>query len=125
MQSDPRLQPPGRAGEDHAEPEARREGDASGSCGPRCPPPFELEPDIAADTGMLFADPTQMQQVLMNLCTNAAHAMENEGGRSEDRARRYAASAKMALPRTPGVAPGDYVKLSVSDTGQWDAALDR
>jgi signal transduction histidine kinase len=27
-----------------------------------------------------MADPTQMQQVLMNLCTNAAHAMEGESG---------------------------------------------
>jgi PAS domain S-box-containing protein len=80
------------------------------------PATIRLEPHIAADTGMLFADPTQMQQVLMNLCTNAAHAMEKEGG-----------VLKIALNNTsigendtalePGAAPGEYVKLSVSDTG--------
>ena len=44
------------------------------------PATIRLEPHIAADTGMLFADPTQLQQVLMNLCTNAAHAMEKKVG---------------------------------------------
>src|SRR5208283_2266107 len=34
--------------------------------------------DGASD--LILADPTQMQQVLMNLCTNAAHAMQEKGG---------------------------------------------
>jgi PAS domain S-box-containing protein len=80
------------------------------------PATIRLEPHITADTGMLFADPTQMQQVLMNLCTNAAHAMEKEGG-----------VLKIALSNTsigendtlldPSFSPGEFVKLSVSDTG--------
>ena len=44
------------------------------------PTTIRIEPNIASDTGMILADPTQMQQVLMNLCTNAAHAMEEKGG---------------------------------------------
>ncbi len=36
--------------------------------------------DIPEDVGTILADPTQMQQVLMNLCLNAAYAMQNHGG---------------------------------------------
>ncbi|MCU0563636.1 MAG: PAS domain S-box protein [Desulfobacterales bacterium] len=81
------------------------------------PATIRLEHGIATNTGMLFADPTQMQQVLMNLCTNAAHAMESGGGVlriSLADARIEEGSALLE----PGLVPGDYVKLSVADTGQ-------
>ena len=42
------------------------------------PSSIEVRQNIHADAGAILADPTQMQQVLMNLCTNAAHAMENQ-----------------------------------------------
>jgi PAS domain S-box-containing protein len=80
------------------------------------PATIRLETDAPAETGMLIADPTQMQQVLMNLCTNAAHAMEKDGG-----------TLKISLADTtiaagddrlePGLSPGEYVKLTVADTG--------
>jgi len=80
------------------------------------PATIRLEPHIAADTGMLFADPTQMQQVLMNLCTNAAHAMEKEGGVLKI-ALTNTSIGENDTPLEPGAAPGEYVKLSISDTG--------
>ena len=80
------------------------------------PATIRLEPHIAADTGMLFADPTQMQQVLMNLCTNAAHAMEKEGGVLKI-ALTNTSIGENDTPLEPGTAPGEYVKLSISDTG--------
>lgn len=44
------------------------------------PTSIKIETEIAPDCGYILADPTQIQQVLMNLCTNAAHAMEEQGG---------------------------------------------
>jgi signal transduction histidine kinase len=35
---------------------------------------------IDPNTGPVFADPTQIHQIIMNLCTNAFHAMEHTGG---------------------------------------------
>jgi CheY-like chemotaxis protein len=40
------------------------------------PTDIEIKEDIAKDVGIVNADPTQMQQVIMNLCTNAGHAMQ-------------------------------------------------
>jgi PAS domain S-box-containing protein len=80
------------------------------------PATIRLELHIAADTGMLFADPTQMQQVLMNLCTNAAHAMEKEGGILKITLSNTVVGEN-ETPLDLGFAPGGYVKLSVSDTG--------
>ena len=80
------------------------------------PATIRLEPQIAANAGMLFADPTQMQQVLMNLCTNAAHAMEKEGGILKITLSNMSVGENDA-PLEPGFAPGEYVKLSVSDSG--------
>ncbi len=80
------------------------------------PATIRLELHLAAPTGMLFADPTQMQQVLMNLCTNAAHAMEKEGGVLTISLSNTRIDENDP-PVEPGFAPGEYVKLSVSDTG--------
>jgi PAS domain S-box-containing protein len=80
------------------------------------PATIRLDLHLTAPSGMLFADPTQMQQVLMNLCTNAAHAMEKEGGVLTI-SISHARIGENDPPVEPGFAPGDYVKLSVSDTG--------
>ncbi len=65
---------------------------------------------------LVLADPTQIHQVMMNLCANAGHAMKDKGGiltitlNNEDLDEH---SAKFH----PHLEPGRYVKLSVSDTG--------
>lgn len=68
------------------------------------------------DHGYAIADPTQVHQVVMNLCTNAAHAMDSSGGILE------LSLKKVALPDAsasynPDLAPGPYLLLSVKDTG--------
>jgi PAS domain S-box-containing protein len=80
------------------------------------PATIEIKQNIAPDIGMVLADPTQINQVLMNLCTNAAHAMRKNGGVLEimlgnvdltfDDVKKYV-----------DIKPGAYVKLTVSDTG--------
>ncbi|MFN3303128.1 MAG: ATP-binding protein [Roseateles sp.] len=64
------------------------------------------------------ADAAQMQQVLMNLCTNAIQALPPAGGRVEVELRRV----QLQSPG-PGLPDGDYVRLTVRDNGSgMDAA---
>lgn len=44
------------------------------------PATIEIRQNMEEDPGTIEADPTQVHQVLMNLCTNAAHAMDEKGG---------------------------------------------
>jgi len=65
---------------------------------------------------MIDADPGQIHQVLMNLCTNAGHAMSEKGGNLTISLGQCHVDDKM--PEKPPVfKPGDYVVLTVSDTG--------
>ncbi|MFZ1986394.1 MAG: ATP-binding protein, partial [Desulfatitalea sp.] len=69
-----------------------------------------------ASKATILGTPTQIHQILMNLCTNAAHAMEKTGG---------LLSVELSDVRIPPdgthhqvtLEPGDYVELSVTDTG--------
>jgi PAS domain S-box-containing protein len=65
----------------------------------------------------ILGDPTQIQQVVMNLCTNAYHAMREEGGELEvGLADVCVGNARPA--ELKAVTPGQYLKLSVRDTGR-------
>ena len=44
------------------------------------PATLDIEEDIRSDTGLVLADPTSIHQIVINLCTNALHAMEDEKG---------------------------------------------
>lgn len=66
-------------------------------------------------TKLVNADPTQIHQVLMNLCTNAAHAMAANGGTLTVRARDITLEGDFETH--PELSPGDYVQLSIIDTG--------
>ena len=67
------------------------------------------------ELGRVKADPGQIEQVIMNLAVNARDAMPR-GGRIEIRTANFVADAAYAR-RHPGMRPGDYVLLEVSDTG--------
>jgi len=60
-------------------------------------------------------DPTQIEQVLLNLCVNARDAMP-EGGRLRIEASNFEVDESYAQ-RHPQAKPGNYVRISVSDTG--------
>ncbi|MDJ0784503.1 MAG: response regulator [Desulfosarcinaceae bacterium] len=74
----------------------------------------------------VMADPTQIHQILMNLCTNASHAMESRGGELKVMLEDTTLSAEDAA-RMPEVVPGDFLKISVCDTGEGipPAAMER
>ncbi|MBI9084855.1 MAG: PAS domain S-box protein [Desulfobacterales bacterium] len=80
------------------------------------PTTVEITQEIDEDLDNVMADPTQIHQIVMNLCTNAAHAMEGEGGRLKvGLSQVHLTSRDIRLH--PGLMPGDYVKLLVQDTG--------
>ncbi|MGV1100831.1 PAS domain-containing hybrid sensor histidine kinase/response regulator [Thiovibrio sp. JS02] len=81
------------------------------------PSTIQIKEDIDPESGKILADPTRVQQVLVNLCTNALHAMENEQGvLSVKLSRRELGPAD--LKGEPALAPGPYVELMVADTGR-------
>ncbi len=83
---------------------------------PSLPTTIEITHDIDAATGLLFIDPTQLNQILMNLCTNAFHAMEETGGKLDISLKEVALS-KDNLTHEPDVTVGTFIQLSIGDTG--------
>jgi CheY-like chemotaxis protein len=65
---------------------------------------------------MILADPTQMHQVLMNLCTNAYHAMRVQGGVLTLRLDAVTVGADF-VAQHGNLPAGDYLRITVSDTG--------
>jgi len=63
-----------------------------------------------------LADPTQVHQVLMNLCTNAAYAMREQGGILDVSLEDVDPDANF-MAGHPDLQPGPYLRLSVKDTG--------
>ncbi len=64
----------------------------------------------------ILGDATQIHQIMINLCTNAAHAMENEGGILSVTLKHIEIDGDTALHH-PELDPGPHVQLSVTDTG--------
>jgi PAS domain S-box-containing protein len=81
------------------------------------PTSIEIRQNIQDDTDdSILADSTQINQVMINLCTNAAHAMEDTGGVMTIGIQKiYLDQISAAV--YPDMPPGNYVKLTVSDTG--------
>ena len=80
------------------------------------PTTIEIHQHIDTDA-LVMGDPTQMHQVLMNLCTNAGHAMREKGGILEIRLENTLLDSDSAS-RHADLKPGPFVCLTVSDTGR-------
>jgi PAS domain S-box-containing protein len=80
------------------------------------PATIAIETQIDPACGPVQGDATQIHQVLLNLGSNAAHAMQGKAGVLSIRlCRADRVSTRTATMAT--LAPGEYVRLSVSDTG--------
>ena len=80
------------------------------------PTTIEIKQEIANNCGNVLADATQIHQVVMNLCTNAFHAMEEKGGLLNVILHEIEFS-DTEQPPVHDLAPGRYLKLEISDTG--------
>jgi PAS domain S-box-containing protein len=80
------------------------------------PTTIDIRHDMLAEEDIICSDPTIIYQVLMNLCSNASHAMEHTGGSIVIRMQNIFLDAGMPdIP--PGLASGKYIQLMVTDTG--------
>jgi PAS domain S-box-containing protein len=80
------------------------------------PTTIDIRQNITAEPDLVIADATYIHQVFMNLCMNANHAMQKKGGvLSVGLINERIVSDDM---NHPGVNPGPYLKLTVSDTGE-------
>jgi PAS domain S-box-containing protein len=80
------------------------------------PATIEIRQKIAPACGLVMADPTQIHQVIMNLCTNAYQAMREEGGILGITLTEVQLGPEV-YPLQLHLQPGRYLKLEISDTG--------
>jgi PAS domain S-box-containing protein len=80
------------------------------------PKTIEIKQDIDMDGNVIKADPTQIHQIIMNLTTNAYHAMEKDGGELNVSLKEINLG-KLDLIN-PAIEPGKYACLTVRDTGK-------
>jgi PAS domain S-box-containing protein len=77
---------------------------------------IHIEFATSTSQNLIVADPSQIHQVIMNLCTNAVHAMREKGGTLSIRLKsvriRPQQKAGFGIPRS-----GAYVQMTISDTG--------
>jgi signal transduction histidine kinase/ActR/RegA family two-component response regulator len=77
---------------------------------------IDIRQDIVDTSDTILADSTQIHQLMFNLCTNAAHAMEDTGGILEIGIKNVVLD-EVSAGLYPDLTPGNYVKLTISDTG--------
>ncbi|MBI5186849.1 MAG: response regulator [Nitrospinae bacterium] len=80
------------------------------------PSNIEIREKIDKEADVVMADPTQMHQVIVNLCTNAAHAMREKGGVMEVILQPFEVDGMFSRSHA-NLKPGSHLRLSVSDTG--------
>ena len=80
------------------------------------PTTIDIRSNIDTTVGPIMADPGQIHQVVMNLCTNAYHAMRETGG-TLDVSLKSIELSKAEASRRGDLPPGHYALLEVSDTG--------
>jgi PAS domain S-box-containing protein len=80
------------------------------------PSTIEMRHHSGGDSGLVLADPGQIHQVIMNLCTNAADAMREKGGTLAIMLRNIDLEAGDPAA-VPQLSQGRYVRLSIADTG--------
>ena len=81
------------------------------------PKTIEIETNIDPNSGLVLADPTNVHQVVVNLCTNASHAIGKEMGKLTVSLSRIEITPEDLIGRV-GIEAGPFVVLKVKDTGK-------
>ncbi|GAB6146144.1 PAS domain S-box protein [Desulfocicer niacini] len=80
------------------------------------PTTIELQQNFPEKEVTILGDPIQINQVMMNICINASHAMEDTGGVLDILVETTSINEKTSA-RYPDLAPGDWLKITINDTG--------
>ena len=80
------------------------------------PSNIEIRQELDGDCGTVLADSTQMHQIIMNLCTNAYHAMMNQGGVLSVKLEKIKVGARQ-IKGSAKIQKGTYIRLTITDTG--------
>lgn len=83
---------------------------------PLIPANIEVEAQIELQEESLLAAPTQLHMALMNICVNAAQAMEETGGSIKVHARKVDLKPAV-ISNHPGLQPGMYIEIVIEDDG--------
>jgi PAS domain S-box-containing protein len=80
------------------------------------PAGIDISSEILPDDLMILGNATQIQQIIINLCTNASHAMKDEGGTIKVRLEVLHLAEAASIGKTM-IKAGTYAVITVSDTG--------
>jgi PAS domain S-box-containing protein len=80
------------------------------------PTTIEISTNIHSGCSPILADPTQMHQIILNLATNAAHAIGDHGGCMKIELEQVSLNGHFSTA-SGELMPGTYIRLSISDTG--------
>ncbi len=80
------------------------------------PATIEMRSEIAGNCDYVMGDHSQLHQVIVNLCTNAYHAMEKDGGLLSFSIEPVTVDARQA-ESMPNLRPGAWLRMTVRDTG--------
>ena len=80
------------------------------------PTTIDIEQNISVTDETILADPTQINQIMMNLCINASHAMEKTSGNLTINVENVTLDDN-SVKDYPDLKSGNYVKIMVGDTG--------
>jgi CheY-like chemotaxis protein len=80
------------------------------------PRSIEIRKSIDSGIGIILADPVHIHQIIMNLCTNAIHAMKNRGGVLDIKVDSVLVDQK-TTEKINNLKVGIYVRIRLSDTG--------
>jgi signal transduction histidine kinase/ActR/RegA family two-component response regulator len=80
------------------------------------PHAIEIRKSIDSGIGIILADPVHIHQIIMNLCTNAIHAMKNRGGILDIKVDSVLVDQK-TMKEINNLKIGIYVRIRLSDTG--------
>ena len=80
------------------------------------PSTIRIKLNLNAKNDTILADPTQIHQVLMNLCTNAWHAMKEKGGELKINVDTVIPDSNLKIIY-PELEAASYIRIEVNDTG--------
>jgi PAS domain S-box-containing protein len=80
------------------------------------PSSIEIQDKLSIEPLVVFANPSQIHQIIINLCTNTFHAMENDGGIMWVELKKASIAEHINFGYT-AIPPGNYARLTIGDNG--------